>query len=144
MSGYSAKAESPQGEPGLMAPKLLFEVYMDELTEISLLLDFYGQLITKRQFEILDLHYNNDYSLGEIAEQMNISRQGVYDNIKKGKAALKDMDEKLGLLGRFSRQKSKAGRILALLGEINSAVLAADDAEKLEEAKEAVVEIMED
>ena len=117
---------------------------MDELTEISLLLDFYGQLITKRQFEILDLHYNNDYSLGEIAEQMNISRQGVYDNIKKGKAALKDMDEKLGLLGRFSRQKSRAGRILALLGEIDSAILSADVAEKLKEAKEAVVEIMED
>lgn len=121
-----------------------FEVYMDELAAISLLLDFYGQLITKRQFEILDLHYNNDYSLGEIAEQMNISRQGVYDNIKKGKAALNRLEEKLGLKGRFSEKRNKAKEILDLLDSMNSDVLSGQDAQKLKEAKHAVIEIMED
>lgn len=123
---------------------LPIEVYMDELTEVSLLLDFYGQLITRRQFEILDLHYNNDYSLGEIAEQMNISRQGVYDNIKKGKAALNRLEEKLKLLRRFSEQRNKAKEILALLDGMNSQTLSAQDARRLNEAKKAVVEIMED
>ncbi|NJD01312.1 MAG: YlxM family DNA-binding protein [Ruminiclostridium sp.] len=117
---------------------------MDELTEISLLLDFYGQLITKRQFEILDLHYNNDYSLGEIAEQLNISRQGVYDNIKKGKAALNNLEEKLKLIGRFSEQRNKAKVILELLDGISMNILPVKEAQKLEEAKKAVVEIMED
>ncbi len=117
---------------------------MEELYEISLLLDFYGQLITKRQFEILDLHYNNDYSLGEIAEQMNISRQGVYDNIKKGKAALARLEEKLGLVGRLSEQKNKAKKILVLLDSLDSALLDPRENEKLEAAKQAVLEIMED
>ncbi len=123
---------------------LPIEVYMDELTEVSLLLDFYGQLITRRQFEILDLHYNNDYSLGEIAEQMNISRQGVYDNIKKGKAALNRLEEKLKLIRRFSEQRNKAKEILALLDSMNRQTLSAQDARRLSEAKKAVVEIMED
>lgn len=117
---------------------------MDELTEISLMLDFYGQLITKRQLEILDLHYNSDYSLGEIAEQMNISRQGVYDNIKKGKKALIQMEEKLGLMGRFSAQKNKAKEILSLLDSINSSLLESQDLQKLQLAKQAVFEILED
>ena len=122
---------------------LPIEVYMDELTEVSLLLDFYGQLITRRQFEILDLHYNNDYSLGEIAEQMNISRQGVYDNIKKGKAALNRLEEKLKLIRRFSEQRNKAKEILALLDSMNRQTLSAQDPRRLSEEKKAVVEIME-
>ena len=117
---------------------------MDEVCEISLLLDFYGQLITKRQFEILDLHYNSDYSLGEIAEQLNISRQGVYDNIKKGKAALNRLEEKLGLIGRFSEQKNRAKEILVLLDGIDSALLDGRNTEILKAAKQAVIEIMED
>ena len=122
----------------------IFEVFMNELTEISLLLDFYGQLITKRQFEILDLHYNNDYSLGEIAEQMNISRQGVYDNIKKGKAALNGLEEKLRLIDRFTEQGNKAKEILALLDGINIDMLSEQEAQKLKGAKNLVIEIMED
>ncbi|MBP7177231.1 MAG: hypothetical protein KBA53_13580 [Thermoclostridium sp.] len=78
---------------------------MEECTEIAILLDFYGQLLTSRQYEILDLHYNSDFSLGEIAGQLNISRQGVYDGVKKGKEALHQFEEKLGLVKRFSKQE---------------------------------------
>ncbi|MDP4180507.1 MAG: YlxM family DNA-binding protein [Bacillota bacterium] len=92
---------------------------MNDVFEIGLLMDFYGQLLTERQMEILDLHYNNDYSFGEIAEELGISRQGVYDNIKRGKSILFEMEEKLGLLGKFSVQKRKAEEILELLKDIN-------------------------
>ncbi len=78
---------------------------VEECIEMALLLDFYGQLLTSRQYEILDLHYNGDCSLGEIAGQLRISRQGVYDGVKKGKDALKAYEEKLGLVERFTRQQ---------------------------------------
>ncbi len=84
---------------------------MDKVFEISLLLDFYGQLLTDRQFEILDLHYNNDFTLTEIAEQLSISRQGVFDNEKRGRALLNEYENKLGLLRKFSQQKQKAEQV---------------------------------
>lgn len=117
---------------------------MEELFEISLLLDFYGQLITRRQYEVLDLHYNSDYSLGEIAQNLNISRQGVYDNIKRGRAALAEMEQKLGLVGRFMEQKKRAGRILELLDGIDSSGLGEKDAGSMADAIRAVRGIMEE
>jgi predicted DNA-binding protein YlxM (UPF0122 family) len=85
---------------------------MDRIYETSLLLDFYGQLLTDRQYEILDLHYNNDFTLTEIAEQLNISRQGVFDNEKRGRAQLIEYENKLGLLSKFSKQKQRAQNVL--------------------------------
>ena len=117
---------------------------MDELCMISLLLDYYGQMVTKRQYEVLDLHYNSDYSFGEIAGELNISRQGVYDNIKRGKAALFELEQKLGLIGRFNRQKDKASEILKTLEEIDFSSLSDKDSRNLEKAKQTVRSIMED
>lgn len=85
---------------------------MEECTEIAILLDFYGQLLTKRQYEILDMHYNGDCSLGEIAGQLNISRQGVYDGVKKGKEALKSYERKLGLVSRFTKHEKTLRGVL--------------------------------
>jgi uncharacterized protein len=115
---------------------------MDDLFEVSMLLDFYGQLITKRQYEILDLHYNSDYSLGEIAEYLNISRQGVFDNIKRAKAALNNYEEKLKLVGRFSEQKHKAKEILELLGSIDSSNMKVQDDQKLKAAEQGIQDII--
>lgn len=91
---------------------------MEERAEIAMLLDFYGQMLTPRQYEILDLHYNSDFSLGEIAEQLNISRQGVYDGVKKGKEALRLLEQKLGLAKRFSRHEETLRRVLENLLEV--------------------------
>lgn len=117
---------------------------MDELFTISLLLDFYGQMVTKRQYDILDLHYNNDFSLGEIAQELNISRQGVYDNIKRGKTALFEMEKKLGLVTRFSRQKEKASEIMKLLENIDPSALSSEEREGLIKARQLLRSIMED
>ena len=67
----------------------------------SMLLDFYGELLTDKQRECFDLHCNEDLSLSEIADQLGISRQGVWDNIRRAEAAMKDIEEKTGLIRRF-------------------------------------------
>lgn len=115
---------------------------MDNVFEISLLLDFYGQLLTQRQQEILDLYYNNDYSLGEIAEQLEITRQGVFDNIKRGKAALNNLEIKLGLVKKFSGQKEKAQEILKYIKEINGNDLSERNIEHLKKIEDGINDII--
>ena len=57
----------------------------------SMLLDFYGELLTDKQRECFDLHYNEDLSLAEIAEQLGVSRQGVWDNIRRAETAMEEI-----------------------------------------------------
>lgn len=70
--------------------------------KISLLLDFYGAILTEKQRESLELYYNDDLSLAEIAENTAITRQGVRDNIKRGENILLEMEEKLGFYERYA------------------------------------------
>jgi uncharacterized protein len=71
---------------------------MEDIAHISMLLDFYGKLLTDRQREMIDLFCNFDYSLGEIARQFNISRQGVHDSIRTAKQQLMEYEDKLNLI----------------------------------------------
>ncbi len=75
----------------------------DKDLRISVLLDHYGAMLTDKQREVIDLYYNDDLSLAEIAEQEGITRQGVRDNIKRGEAQLLEMEEKLHAARRFER-----------------------------------------
>lgn len=77
----------------------------------SMLLDFYGQLLTEKQRECYDLHYNEDLSLSEIAEHSGISRQAVWDNIHRAEAALKQIEEKTGLVKRFFETEKLMGSL---------------------------------
>ncbi len=86
---------------------------------ISLLLDFYGDILTERQNEMLDMYYNEDFSLAEIAERFSISRQGVRSVLKKGETILIDMEEKLNLASRFSKMLKKSAEIATKLENIN-------------------------
>ncbi len=74
---------------------------MEKNMEISLLFDFYGQLLTEQQAQAVSLYYNDDFSLSEIAARMGITRQGVRDSIKRAEAQLFTFEEKLGLMERF-------------------------------------------
>lgn len=91
---------------------------MEEYAKVAILLDFYGQLLTQRQYQILDLYYNSDYTLGEIASQLNISRQGVHDGLKKGKKTLEELEEKLGLARRFLKHEETLKGILSDLRKV--------------------------
>lgn len=71
---------------------------MDKNVEIALLLDFYGNMLTERQREIMNLYYEDNLSLSEIAEELNISKQGVSDSIKRSEKVLYDTESKLQLM----------------------------------------------
>ena len=73
--------------------------------KISYLLDFYGNILTDKQRDAIDLYYNADLSLAEIAEHVNITRQGVRDAIKRGEEALLEMEGKLGFAERFEEYR---------------------------------------
>lgn len=77
----------------------------------AVLLDFYEAMLTQNQRELLDLYYNNDYSLSEIAQLKNISRQAVLDNIKRGENALLALEDKLQLNKKYrlTMQKAQSG-----------------------------------
>lgn len=79
--------------------------------EIAYLLDFYGEMLTKKQRDFIDLYYNEDLSLSEIAENEGITRQGVRDSIKRAEVQLFDMEQKLGLAKRFSDLSSNLEEI---------------------------------
>ncbi len=91
---------------------------MDKNVEISLLLSFYGNILTPKQAEATGLYYNEDLSLSEIADIVGITRQGVRDNIKRAEASLYDMENKLGLCKRFLGVKDKLGKINELASEL--------------------------
>ena len=81
-----------------------------------LLFDYYGDLLTDRQKMCLDMHYNQDLSLGEIALELSISRQAVYDNLSRAEALLKNMEEKTGCVSR-DRALRKAMQSIAKKAE---------------------------
>lgn len=69
--------------------------------DISLLLDFYGDMLTDKQKDVVELYYNEDLSLAEIAAHSQITRQGVRDSIKRAESVLLDLEERLGLAKKF-------------------------------------------
>ena len=84
---------------------------------IGILLDIYGSLLTNRQLQILNTYYNEDMSLSEIAEEFDISRQGVLDNVKKGEKKLLEFEEKLHILENQENRKNKIDKVLNTLSK---------------------------
>ncbi|MFZ5352595.1 MAG: YlxM family DNA-binding protein [Bacillota bacterium] len=91
---------------------------MEKMVQIALLFDFYGQLLTGKQIDIVEMYYSNDMSLSEISEQLGISRQGVYDTLKRAEKTLYEYEEKLGLVNRFLQQKDNIKEIDSMLDEV--------------------------
>ena len=83
----------------------------DDITRQSLLYDFYGELLTERQKEVMELYNEENLSLAEIAEEFGISRQGVHDTLHKAQKALEEYERKLGLVERFSATSEAISKI---------------------------------
>lgn len=78
---------------------------LEKTTRMNFLFDFYQALLTDKQRSYMELYYLDDHSLGEIAESYNISRQAVYDNIRRTEAMLEEYEEKLNLFEKFQQRQ---------------------------------------
>ncbi|MBQ6163084.1 MAG: DNA-binding protein [Clostridia bacterium] len=79
--------------------------------DVALLFDFYGDLLTAKRRAFFEYYYNGDLSLSEIAENEGLTRQGVFDTLKKGERQLRAYEDKLGLVQRFRLVSEKADEI---------------------------------
>ncbi len=96
----------------------------DKRVQISALFDLYGAALSERQRDVLQLYYNDDLSLAEIAEDTGITRQGVRDAIKKAEKELADFEERLGFLKKTERLRGKAEELAAAVEPMGDTALA--------------------
>ncbi|MFO8069442.1 MAG: putative DNA-binding protein [Alkalibacterium sp.] len=78
---------------------------LEKTLRLNRLFSFYRPLLTSKQQEYMQLYYGDDYSLGEIADAFSVSRQAVYDNIKRSEAILTNYEEKLHLIEDFEKKQ---------------------------------------
>ncbi len=79
---------------------------LEKTTRMNFLFDFYQALLTEKQRSYMELYYLDDHSLGEIAESYEISRQAVYDNIRRTEAMLEEYEDKLSLFEKFQQRQA--------------------------------------
>ena len=117
---------------------------MSKNLSVSVLMDFYGALLTDKQKEALELYYNQDFSLAEIAEHMDISRQGVRDFIKRGEKQLLDFEEGLGLLKRFSKISENLSELSEKISTLSSTPLPKSSVDLIGEMSSIISKIEND
>jgi predicted DNA-binding protein YlxM (UPF0122 family) len=88
---------------------------LEKTNRINLLIDFYEPLLTEKQCTFLKLYVHDDYSLGEIAENFNISRQAVYEHIKRAEQTLQDYEDKLQLLNKHEQRTKLRDELESML-----------------------------
>lgn len=91
---------------------------LDRILRVTMLYDFYGALLTEKQRSYLEMHYLNDLSLSEIAEETHISRQAVHDNIRRAETALEEYEQALRLVERHQADRSVIRQTLAQLANL--------------------------
>ncbi len=113
---------------------------MEKLFKQALLYDFYGELLTEHQQNIYECAVYNDMSLGEIAEEQHISRQGVHDLLRRCDRILQDYESKLHLAERFEAAKLKIGEIEKLTLDAEGAPDAGVRMERIRELSRELLE----
>lgn len=93
------------------------EQLLDKTNRINMLFDFYGRLLTEKQRTFLSYYFHEDFSLGEIAAEFEISRQAVYEHIKRAEVTLEELEQKLQLLAKHEERGRIVQQIEHLLSE---------------------------
>ncbi|MDD3428734.1 MAG: YlxM family DNA-binding protein [Oscillospiraceae bacterium] len=91
---------------------------MSKNLEISFLLDFYGEVLTEKQRDVMEQYYNDDLSLAEIADNFGITRQGVRDAIKRSETIILELEEKVGFARRYKAVQDGVNEIESLVRSI--------------------------
>lgn len=115
---------------------------MDELLKLTLLYDFYGELLTEKQKQVYEMHYQNDLSLSEIGEELSISRQGVRDQLKRTEKLLTGYEEKLQLVERFQTHQKAVLEMKQILDEIATRDVSPQTADAIVVMKQIIDEIV--
>lgn len=95
---------------------------MEKFMEMSLLLDFYGSLLSERQRSVAEYYYDQDYSLTEAGDLLGISKQAVADSLKRADHSLLQYEEKLGLKARFYHREVEIAKIASELDHITGEI----------------------
>lgn len=116
----------------------------EKIVEIGLLFDFYGKLLSSRQFQAIELYYIHDLTLTEIGEQLEISRQGAYDLVKRAESVLYKYEDTLGLVKRFDINRKKTEELNCLLYRLknSSDIINSENKEIFEEINGIVKQLL--
>ena len=93
---------------------------MDKNIQLGLLYEFYGNLLTEKQAYVVNSYYNDDLSLSEIAEELNITRQGVRKHLVEAEKVLNNYEQKLGLMDKFLENKNELKHIYSELNKLKN------------------------
>ena len=120
---------------------------LEKMIEVGQLFEVYKDLLTDKQKEIVSLYYEEDYSLGEISENLNVSRQGVYDTLKRAEKVMKDYEQKLHLLSELQKKEETVKNIIEKIVDIKQDLLQNRDCanlipklEKIEDLCRGIIE----
>lgn len=112
---------------------------IDNMAFESLLYDFYGVLLTDKQREVMELYHEENYSIVEIARELKVSKQAVYDNLKKSDRILREYEAKLGLMLSLLKSRELIGSVQDRIDELMKSPELTDDGE----VKKGLLEIRE-
>ena len=91
---------------------------VEKLVEIGVLFDFYGKLLTEKQYLVIKLYYLEDLSLGEIGNEIDVTRQGIFDLLKRAEQNLYKYEENLGLVNKFNSNHDNIKNIINISKEL--------------------------
>ena len=110
---------------------------------MTMLFDFYGELLTERQKEFFDLYYNEDLSLSEIAENNGISRQGVRDIIVRAEGVMQEVEDKTGLIRRFLQMREHIAAIEDAVGQLKTLNYRQYEDSRIDDLSDAITQAAE-